>query len=59
MKYTILFSLINSASALRFIKDGAELSVNEEQHLIRPTLVEENAIPNSNESRRFTFSQGL
>ena len=59
MKFTVIFCLINSAVALRFLDDRAELNSNEEDKLVRPTLVEENAIPNSNESRRLTFSQGL
>ena len=59
MKYTVLLCLLSSASALRFLNGAAELSANEEDRLVRHTMVEENVIPNSNESRRLTFSQGL
>ena len=55
MKYTVLF-LLNSAFALRFLNNGTELTTNEEANLVRPTMIAENAIPNSNETRRQTFS---
>ena len=60
MKFAFaVIALINSSSAIRFTPETNELSEAEEQNLVRPTLIAENAIPNSNELRASSFSESL
>ena len=60
MKFTIaVIALINSTSAVRFTPTSQELSVAEEQNLVRSSLIAENAMPNTNEMRASSFSESL
>ena len=57
MKFA-LFALVASASAVRFYGQELDLSSQEEEHLIKPTLIANGAMPEVTNMRR-TFSQGL
>ena len=58
MKFA-LFALVASASAIKFYNDGLSLSAQEEDHLIRPTLIANGAMPTGERDMRRSFSQGL
>merc|ERR1712166_25864 len=55
MKFA-LFAIIATATAIRF--DSTELSEREEENLVRPALIANNAMVSESDHRR-SFSQGL
>ena len=57
MKFAII-ALIAAVSAVKF-SDNLELTEAEEQNLVRPSLLAENALPNSNKLRASSFSESL
>ena len=43
--------LLASTQAVRFSDPGSELSFNEDEALVRPTMIAENIMPGSNNQR--------